>query len=143
VDQLLHSVHRLLVTANIVPSSPIIVTLMMGALSSSETSVVTKATQRNTPEDRTLHSHLREKLKSNNHIIALIVYLFFYFNECNAKYSHRKSSVASCCGVWHLNNMKHKLYLTLFFVSTNYMQSTINIFPFYIIKNYYNSIHIW
>jgi hypothetical protein len=33
------SVRRLLVTANVLPSSPIIVTLMMEALSSSETSV--------------------------------------------------------------------------------------------------------
>jgi hypothetical protein len=36
------SVRRLLVTANI-PSSPILVTLMMEALSYSETSVVTRA----------------------------------------------------------------------------------------------------
>jgi hypothetical protein len=36
------SVHRLLVMANI-PSSPILVTLIMEALSSSETSVLTRA----------------------------------------------------------------------------------------------------
>jgi hypothetical protein len=40
----------MLVTAN-VPSSPILVTLMMGAQSSSETSVLTRATRRNIPED--------------------------------------------------------------------------------------------
>jgi hypothetical protein len=40
----LSSVRRLLVTASVVPSSPILVTLMKEALSSSETSVLTRAT---------------------------------------------------------------------------------------------------
>jgi hypothetical protein len=43
----LRSVRRWLVTANAVPSSPCLVTLMMEALSSSETSVLKRATRRN------------------------------------------------------------------------------------------------
>jgi hypothetical protein len=53
----LRSVRRLLVTTN-VPSSPILVTRTMEALSSSDASILTRATRRNITEDAILYLSL-------------------------------------------------------------------------------------
>jgi hypothetical protein len=54
---------RLLGIAKVVPGSPILVTLVMEAISFSETSVLKKAMLHNIPEDGILYSHCRENLK--------------------------------------------------------------------------------
>jgi hypothetical protein len=51
---------RLLVTANVVPSSPILVTLMMEGLPSSETSVLTTTTEPNIPDEAVLQFYQKE-----------------------------------------------------------------------------------
>jgi hypothetical protein len=55
---------RLLVTANVVPSSPILVNLILEALRSPETLVLIRATRCNIPEDGIFRSHRRGNLKS-------------------------------------------------------------------------------
>jgi hypothetical protein len=51
-------------TANVVPSSLILSTLVRKATCSSGTSVLTRATRRHIPEDGILHSHHRENLEA-------------------------------------------------------------------------------
>jgi hypothetical protein len=58
------SLLRLLVTVNVVPSSPVLVSMMMEVIRSSETSVLIRATLRYIPEDVILLSLRRGNLKS-------------------------------------------------------------------------------
>jgi hypothetical protein len=60
----LHSFLRLLVTAKVAPSSPILFTLMIEVQRSFETSILLTATMRNIPEDSILHSYHCKNLKS-------------------------------------------------------------------------------
>jgi hypothetical protein len=99
-------VRRLLVTANVVPGSPILLTVMIEALSSSETSVLTRTTRRNISEDGILHSHLRENLKSYIALTSWALYrgsnvspvryeLFFNIPEDDILHSDRHENLIS------------------------------------------------
>jgi hypothetical protein len=58
---------RLLVTANVAPSLHIFVTLKMETISSSETSVLTRATRRNVPDGAILLIRIRGYKKLHFH----------------------------------------------------------------------------
>jgi hypothetical protein len=77
----LRSVRRLLVAACAVPSSPTFVTLMKDSPGSSETSVLTRATRRNNPED----TILREKYDfTNDHVCFSVPFDDLFSRDCSS-----------------------------------------------------------
>jgi hypothetical protein len=100
------STRLLVVRASVVHISTILVTLMMETLNSSETSVLTRATRRNIPEDAILHSHYRENLKSyialtgwtlqrRSNVSPVRYELVFYIPEDGILHSHRRENLKS------------------------------------------------
>jgi hypothetical protein len=83
-------VRGLLVTANLGPSSPILVTLMMEELLSSETSVLRRTKRHNIPEDSNLHFKmflsisLYEKLET--YCVTFQQISSFFGTQENSKY---------------------------------------------------------
>jgi hypothetical protein len=84
---------RLLATANVVPSLPSFVALMMEAWHYSETSVLTRVTRRNIPEDGILHSH---RLENSKFYTALTSWIHIYMS-----FRENSNRVHGCSGpIW-------------------------------------------
>jgi hypothetical protein len=102
----LRSLLRLLVTASVVPSSPVLVMLMMEAIHTSETSVFTRVTWHNISEDGILRSHCHGNLKpyialtgwtlQRRCSVSPVRYeLGFYIPEDGILHNHRRENLIS------------------------------------------------
>jgi hypothetical protein len=74
--------HRLLVTVNFVPSSPIFVALILEAIPSPETSLLTRATRCHIPEDGILHSFKRFRSRNSRGVYLHIRGLLLILTKC-------------------------------------------------------------
>jgi hypothetical protein len=90
---------RLIVTANVVPSSPILATLMMEALQPSQTSILTRATRRHAPEECQLNDNYGSQSRCYN--------IFISFPNCVSSFIYGLITVRACncrlgCSVWNV-----------------------------------------
>jgi hypothetical protein len=124
------SFSRLLVTASVVPNSPILVALMKEALNPSETSVLTRATRRNIAEEAILLSHRRENLKS--------YLLSSFINSC--RFYHKNAAPVSYLPRVHATRysdwMKFmiKSYRTCFFLAVPFYLQSVRVYSANFIK---------
>jgi hypothetical protein len=96
-----HCEEMLLVTANVVPSSPILPILMMEAIRSSEASALTRTWRLHIPEDGILQLY----------VTLLLILLYLY---CNLYLNILILGICSLCReAWRIKSSKLTLYLKL------------------------------